>query len=316
MIELGRAHDRGRSAGLAIATVIHKVLALLMGTIWELDFYSRPILDEQKKKVWEVLICESPLSLDRPTDSLFRYAQFCPSTDVNSGWLKGALETAIAQASATPDKIRFFRQSMNNMITKACADAGIPAQLSRRTFALSQWLQQRMQTVYPAEAGYQAAASSSVSFATTAPQPLPDALIGEKWQFVSLPASAFDEMNEWSIDFSEVFPLSLAGLTPETAIPGLLVFSSRALPLAAWMSGIELAGVQFDQEQSPRLLLETGLNDRWNLAALPSPELQAEAQQFEAAKQAANGVHFLAVQTNPESEAFAGFWLLQAIILS
>ena len=29
-----------------------------MGKVWELDFYSRPILDENKKKQWEVLICE------------------------------------------------------------------------------------------------------------------------------------------------------------------------------------------------------------------------------------------------------------------
>ncbi|MBD0341559.1 MAG: DUF1092 family protein, partial [Microcoleus sp. Co-bin12] len=26
-----------------------------MATIWELDFYSRPILDEREKKKWEVL---------------------------------------------------------------------------------------------------------------------------------------------------------------------------------------------------------------------------------------------------------------------
>ncbi|MFM5983304.1 MAG: Tab2/Atab2 family RNA-binding protein, partial [Sphaerospermopsis kisseleviana] len=31
-----------------------------MGSIWELDFYSRPILDANQKKVWEVLVCESP----------------------------------------------------------------------------------------------------------------------------------------------------------------------------------------------------------------------------------------------------------------
>ncbi|MEB3214919.1 MAG: Tab2/Atab2 family RNA-binding protein, partial [Nostocales cyanobacterium 94392] len=32
-----------------------------MGNIWELDYYSRPILDENNKKIWEVLICETPL---------------------------------------------------------------------------------------------------------------------------------------------------------------------------------------------------------------------------------------------------------------
>jgi hypothetical protein len=29
-----------------------------MTIVWELDFYSRPILDENKKKIWELLICD------------------------------------------------------------------------------------------------------------------------------------------------------------------------------------------------------------------------------------------------------------------
>ena len=33
--------------------------------VWELDFYSRPVLDEEGKKLWEVLICESPNSIKR-----------------------------------------------------------------------------------------------------------------------------------------------------------------------------------------------------------------------------------------------------------
>lgn len=287
-----------------------------MNVVWELDFYSRPILDEQGKKVWEVLICESPLSVDRDPDTVFRYAQFCPNTEVNSVWLREAIATAIDEAPAPPSKIRFFRQAMNNMITKACTDSGIAAQLSRRTFILSQWLQQRLQEVYPTLPGYEASTNPSVSFATTPAQPLPAALMGEKWQFVTLAASTLAEMNEWSIEFGESFPLSLAGLTADTPIPGLLIFSSRATPLSAWMSGLEVAGVTYELEPVPRLLLETGLNDRWTLASLSKPALQTEAQQFEAAKQQANGIHFLAVQSSPTVEAFAGFWLLQAINLA
>ncbi len=97
-----------------------------MATVWELDFYSRPILDERQKKVWEVLICESPLSIARSPDELFRYSQFCPSTTVNSLWLKEAIEKAIAESGEMPQKIRFFRRQMGNMITKACEDLGIP----------------------------------------------------------------------------------------------------------------------------------------------------------------------------------------------
>jgi hypothetical protein len=57
--------------------------------------------------------------------------------------------------------------------------------------------------------------------------------------------------------------------------------------------------------------LETGASDSWILAILRDPALLAEAQNFEQAKQKAQGIHFLAVQSSPESESFAGFWLLK-----
>ncbi len=282
-----------------------------MTTIWEIDFYSRPILDEQGKKIWEILVCESPTKIDTPVDSLFRYAEYCPSGEVNSVRLKGVLEKAIAHAARSPSKIRFFRQAMNNMINKACSDLGIPAQLSRRTYALNQWLEQRSTEVYPQHPGFQPGANPTVSFTETPPQPLPDALRGQKWAFVTLDASALNEMNEWAIDFGEAFPLSLVGLNFEARVPGVVIFSSRAVPMAAWMSGLELAFLKMDDGPPSRLLLETGVSDRWNLASLSNAGLQAEARNFEMAKQQSQGVHFLAIQTSPEAETFAGFWLLR-----
>jgi hypothetical protein len=157
-----------------------------MGSIWELDYYSRPILDENNKKIWEVLVCESPLDTRTKADSLFRYAQYCPSTQVNSGWLRTALQEAINQAGVAPLKIRFFRRQMNNMITKACEEVGIPAQASRRTLMLNQWLQERIEQVYPQEPGYQEATNASVRLESPLPQRLPDALEGQQWIFVTL----------------------------------------------------------------------------------------------------------------------------------
>ncbi len=282
-----------------------------MPIIWELDFYSRPILDTNKKKVWEVLICESPPGVDSNPDDSFRYAKYCTNAEVNSVWLKAALTEAIAQAPAPPDRVRFFRQAMNNMIVKACDEAGIPAALSRRTPALHQWIQQRFAEVYPTQDGFQPGGNPSVSFAKTKPQALPDALRGDKWQFVTLAAQDFTEMGDWAIAFGEAFPLRLAHLAPDTPVPGLIIYSSRATPLAAWMSGLEIAYLKFDTEIAPRLHLETGIADRWILATLPAAALQTEAQQFETTKHQANGVHFIAVQTDPNTEAFAGFWLLQ-----
>lgn len=176
-----------------------------MGSIWEIDFYSRPILDENQKKLWEVLVCESPLDTSTSIESLFRYAKFCPSTQVNSVWLRTALEEAITKAPQVPTRIRFFRRQMNNMIVKACQDLGIPAQASRRTLALHQWLEQRMEQVYPKEPGYQPITNPSVRFETPGPKPLPDALVGQQWAFVTLEAAAFEEMHEWDIGFGEAF---------------------------------------------------------------------------------------------------------------
>ncbi len=288
-----------------------------MTTIWELDFYSRPILDEHGKKVWEVVLCESPTQIKAEPDRLFRFAEYCASTEVNSERLVQALQTAIAQAPSPPSRIRFFRQAMKNMITKACNDLDLPSVLSRRTYALNQWLQQRFAEEYPKHPGFQAGSNPSVSFAaTTAVQSLPDALIGQKWAFVSLEAGMLEEMDEWAIDFGEAFPLSLVNLSPDAIVPGVIIFSPRAVPMAGWMSGLELGSLKLDTESTPRLLLETGGSDRWILASLNNAQVQTEAQNFETAKQKANGVHFLAIQTAPDTETFAGFWLLQETVLT
>lgn len=287
-----------------------------MGIIWELDFYSRPILDENKKKLWEILICESSATVDRLPETLFRFAQYCPSTTVNSLWLREAIESAIAKSDSSPSKIRFFRRQMNNMILKACGDANIPASPSRRTYDLEQWLIERSQHFYPQEPGYdpKSDAPLSVQFPLLDSIPLPDAVRGDKadkWAFVTLPVAALSEMNEWEIAFGEAFSLSRLDLEPETPIPGFIIFSARALPLAGWMSGLELAYLAVNTEPRPLLRLETGVSDSWILASLRDPALFSEAQNFEKAKQKSQGIHFLAVQSSPEAEDFSGFWLLK-----
>lgn len=289
------------------------IQSLMKSTIWELDFYSRPLRDEEGKKVWEVLICETPLNIEDSAETMFRYTQFCPSNQVNSIWLKEAIENAIATAPTPPSRIRFFRRPMANMISKSCKELAIPASASRRTYALYQWLNERIETYYPTLENYQAGANPSVQFMESQPQPLPDALQGDKWAFVSLEASAFSDLSEWDISFGEAFGLPMVGLTPETPIPGLIIYSSRATPLAAWMSGLELAYLRLDTNSRPNLLLETGENESWILANLPDSKTQTEAQNFELSKQKAKNVHFLAVQSNPNSESFAGFWLLQEL---
>lgn len=280
-----------------------------MGAIWEIDFYSRPLVDERQKKVWELLICESPATTDRSTEDLFRFARYCPSDRVNSLWLAESLQAAMLEAKQSPRRIRFFRRQMNNMITKACKDIGIPAAASRRTIALHQWIEDRMEHFYPQQPNYQAANTASVQMFSDPPQPLPEALLGEKWTFVSLVASQFDDMNDWQIGFGEAFPLRMVGVTPDMQVPGLILYSPRSVPMAAWMSGLEIVAVRYQPAPKSTLLLETGASESWILARLEGAT-QQEAARFEASKQQAKGVHFIAIQSSPDVEEFAGFWLL------
>jgi hypothetical protein len=246
---------------------------------------------------------------------VFRYSKFLSSSEVNSISLKEAIDEAIAEAGAPPSRIRYFRYQMQNMILRACDEAGIPARPSRRTVALQRWLSDRTQTVYPQMEGYTSAPSPSVAAPPPSPQPLPDALLGQQWAFVTLEAAAFADLPEWEIGFGEAFSLDIAEVDANTPIPGLLIFSPRATALAAWMSGLELAYWRIEDSKTPQIILETGAADSWILAGLTNPALVAEAKAFDAAKAKANQVHFIGIQDSPDSESFAGFWLLQELNL-
>jgi len=123
--------------------------------------------------------------------------------------------------------------------------------------------------------------------------------------------SSFNDIKDWDISFGENLPILGMGLDENLKIPGLVIFSPRALPLAGWMSGLEMAYLKLETGSRPLLRLETGASDSWILVNVTNAETLNEAKNFEEAKQKANNLHFLAIQSNPESESFAGFWLLQ-----
>ena len=285
-----------------------------MRLIWELDFYSRPILDEAGKRLWEVVIHEAPIQVEAKLETCFVYAEYCPSSQVNSLWLKGAIERAMEKSGQQPTQIRFFRRQMNNMITKTCEDLGVPCVISRRAIALGTHLEHRYQSIYPQHPDYEDKPVPSVQYPLEMAQTMPDPLQGEQWRMVSLPFASLGEMPDWDISFGEAFPLEIVSLSPDTLIPGMIIYSMRALPLAAWMSGLEIGFLKLEEQSATNLaslLLETGASDRWVLANLPNENRLGEARSFEDSKKNAQGLHFLAIQNQPTDEVFGGFWLLQ-----
>lgn len=281
-----------------------------MSESWEIDFCSRPLLDERGKKVWELLICDQ--------DRKFEYSEYFPNSKINSSELKKAIERVLSQPGAVkPDKARFFRGQMQTIISKALSDMSIKPVPSRRCFTIMSWLEERLETVYKKEAGYNDKAMTLFNLDLGAPEALPDALRGEKWAFVQLPLGGVMDMLK-TVELGDMFGASFsldsagaADLPKNTLIPGVAVFSRRAMPLAAWTNGLDIATVKADVERSC-LILETGVNQRWRYGGWkPSPDSIEEARGWEEAKGEVNGLHFLAVQPDPDSDELNGLWLLQ-----
>lgn len=282
---------------------------------WELDYYSRPILDPDGKKRWELLICSTP-QVPAPGEACgatFRWVQACPASSVNSIWLKEALEQALAAAAAEgfgpPRRLRCWRASMRTMVQRAAEGLGLELIPSRRTYALLNWLQEREREVYPLENGYMAGPLAPP------PQPirpiavpLPEAARGESWAWATLPVGALAGAADWELGFAGLVPLP-QDLSPEVPVPGIRLFSaSRALALAGWLAGLEPVRLEVSGRQ---LVLEAGLEDRWLLSDLPQEEAAAAAEALATARRQAGGLQFLAVQSDEGAARLQGFWMLR-----
>ena len=96
----------------------------------------------------------------------------------------------------------------------------------------------------------------------------------------------------------------------DPVLPGVCVFSRRAAPLAGWTNGLEVARLQADCDRAC-LILETGVADQWRYGQFPrTPQAREEAEAWNQAKAQLGGLHFLAIQRDPEDEEIAGIWLL------
>ncbi|KAA8520235.1 hypothetical protein F0562_014491 [Nyssa sinensis] len=275
---------------------------------WELDFCSRPILDIRGKKIWELVACDSSLSL--------QYTKYFPNNVINSVTLKDAIVSISDELGVPlPDKIRFFRSQMQTIITKACKELGIKPVPSKRCLSLLLWLEERYEPVYMRHPGFQKGSKPLLTLDNPFPMELPENLFGEKWAFVQLPFSAVQEEAssvETRFAFGASLDLDLLGIEidDKTLIPGLAVASSRAKPLAAWMNGLEVCSIEADVDRAS-LILSVGISTRYVYATYKKTAVTTnEAEAWEAAKKACGGLHFLAIQDNLDSNDCVGFWFL------
>ncbi|MBO8204105.1 Tab2 family RNA-binding protein [Prochlorococcus marinus] len=282
---------------------------------WELDFYSRPILEANGKKRWELIICSTKRY---KTEDIFLWNKKCPANEVNSVWLTKALTEAICEAKkqgwAKPSIVRFWRSSMKSIIKKSLEAIRIEPLVSRRTYNLFDRIEFLEKEIYPKEKGYVRGvlAPSFTSTMEPPPQPLPEAVRGDALTISEISIGELKSAQNWPMEFGDIFPIQ-QDLDDNDLVPGLRLFSKdRSLALSAWFSCLEPVKLTISKNQ---LILEASENDKWLVTDLPEKDANILSTKFLENKKNSFGYQFISIQSTPYIEKFAGFWILRDIEL-
>jgi hypothetical protein len=65
-----------------------------------------------------------------------------------------------------------------------------------------------------------------------------------------------------------------------------------------------------------QLLLEAGQDDRWLVSDLESGAADAIETALRESSEHMHGLQFIAIQSSPEEQSFAGFWMMRDITIS
>lgn len=267
--------------------------------IWQADISSRPQQNDRGETLWELVICD-------PEGGWFQTA-ICPQKQVNAEWIATQIE--LAAPNKLPTSIEVFRPQSLGLIQTAGAKLGIEVVATRRAIALKKLLQQQTQN-YP-NANYQPLAIESPP-----PLPIPDHLIGEKWQFVTLTAG------QLVADFADR-PIPIVsmpdyllpphwGLGANVAIPGVIIYGGRqSMRLARWIAETEPVSLNYLGDDPGGLVLDAGLADRWVMLTFNDTEVSQAARLYEARKRLVHGLHFLLVTPDDLGITDSGIWLFQ-----
>jgi hypothetical protein len=278
-----------------------------MSFSWQLDFYRRPLQDSQGKPLWELLICDEPMN--------FSYGEFCPQSGAGAPWLRSQLQIACDRAGGWPKTIDIFRPQALSLVEVACRDLPVEVRPIRDVPTLKQWLRYRA-AWYSNLTNYIDQPYDPIAIDRPAPQPMPDRLMGEQWQFAAIGSEQLMRLEREPIPVQsiskELTPLSL-GLSSTLLIPGVIIEGGRqSMVLAQWLQSVRPVMLQYIAGQPDGLLLEAGLADRWIVATFKDDDMAGAARTFTERKQAANGLHFLLVRPDDSGVTYTGLWLLQS----
>jgi hypothetical protein len=282
----------------------------MTSSIWQADLSRRPQLDAEGKPLWELLICEA-------SDDSWQFARQASQCEISGNWVGQQLAEAMA-IHGEPSRIQVFRPQSFSLIATGAESLGMAVEASRRTPQLKGLLQKQAQAIQADSQQPQGIPNwEPLAIEQLPPQPLPERLRGESWQFAALAAGEVDyAFRDRPIpilcapDYALPIP---NGLSSDLPVPGLVIYGGRsARMLSQWLQSITPVELNYVSGAPDGVILAAGLAERWVMATFEDPEVATAAAVFQQRKQAAQGIHFLSIQPDDSGVTTSGFWLLQA----
>ncbi len=269
-------------------------------TIWQVDISSRPQQNERGETLWALVIC----AVDRGWDLTY----FCPQQQVNAEWIATQLKLAVRDE--LPELIQVFRPQSWGLIQAAGKKLGVEVVPTRRTIALKNLLQSEAQK-------YGNPHYRPLDIESLPPQPIPDALVGDKWQFVTLTAkelvTGFNDRPIPIVSMPDYLLPPHWGLGANVAIPGVIIYGGKqSMRLARWIAETQPVSLNYLGDDPGGLVLDAGLADRWVMLTFNDREVSQAAKLYEARKKLVHGLHFLLVTPDDSGITDSGIWLFQS----
>jgi hypothetical protein len=265
--------------------------------IWQADFYKFK-LTQNNSWLWKLLICD----LEKNTV----FEQNCLQKEASANWLIHRINQAAGDK--LPDVIQIFRPQALGLFTIAAEQLRIRIEATRRTEILKQQLSK-----------YITDANHPLALDRPPPQPLPESLWGEQWNFATITADLLSNLISDRpmpiLDVPEfLLPINL-GIASTIDIPGVVIYGGKqSLNLARWLAKekpVSLSYLDTEVGKSGGLLLESGLVDRWIMTTFEDEKVAQAGKIYEQRKQSSKGLHFLLIQPDDSGMTYTGLWLLK-----
>jgi hypothetical protein len=276
-------------------------------TVWQVDFYRRPLVDESGNSLWELVVCDPDRNVTTEA--------FCSQSEAKPTWIADQLQRLVNTSGNLPEQIQVFRPQSVSLIQAACQPLGIPVEPTRHTPGLKQVLQERV-AHYRSMPNYTGQPYDPLALEKPPPTPLPENLWGEQWRFAAIAAMDLVPVIQNRPIPILAMPASLLPVQLQipstTLIPGVVIDGGRqSMQLARWLQRVRPVALQYIPGEPDGLILEAGLVERWVLTTFDDKEVIVAARTFRERLDASKGLHFLLVQPDNSGMTYSGFWLLK-----